>query len=48
MEDTELYFKEVGLSAEGIVYALLGEEYKARFVWWRSDRLLEERQGEGR
>jgi hypothetical protein len=48
MEDTELYFKEVRLSAEGIVYALLGEEYKVRFVWWRSDRLLEEPRGEGR
>ena len=48
MEDTELYFKEVRLSTEGIVYALLGEEYKARFVWWRSDRLLEEPRGEGR
>jgi len=48
MEDTELYFKEVRLSAEGIVYALLGEEHKARFVWWRSDRLLEEPRGEGR
>ncbi len=48
MEDTELYFKEVRLSSEGIVYALLGEEYRARFVWWRSDRLLEEPRGEGR
>jgi len=48
MEDSELYFKEVRLSAEGIVYALLGEEYKARFVWWRSDRLLEEPRGESR
>ena len=48
MEDSDLYFKEVRLSAEGIVYALLGEEYKARFVWWRSDRLLEEPRGAGR
>jgi hypothetical protein len=48
MEDSELYFKEVHLSSEGIVYAMLGEEYKARFVWWRSDRLLEELQGAGR
>jgi hypothetical protein len=48
MEDTELYYREVRLSSEGIVYALLGEEYKARFVWWRSDKLLEELRGAGR
>ena len=42
MEDSELYYKEVGLSAGGIVYALLGEEHDARIVWWRSDRLVRE------
>jgi hypothetical protein len=47
MEDTELYFKTLGLSSEGIIYALLGEEYRARVVWWRSDRLLKEEAGEG-
>ena len=42
MEDSELYYKEVRLSARGIVYALLGEEYEAKIVWWRSDRLARE------
>ena len=42
MEDSELYYKDVGLSAAGIIYALLGEEYAARIVWWRSDRLVRE------
>jgi hypothetical protein len=47
MEDSELYFKVLNLSAEGIIYALLAEEYRARIVWWRSDRLLKEEAGEG-
>ena len=47
MEDSELYFKALRLSAEGIIYALLGEEYRVRIVWWRSDRLLKEEAGEG-
>jgi hypothetical protein len=47
MEDTELYFKVLRLSAEGIIYALLAEEYRARMVWWRSDRLLKEEASEG-
>jgi hypothetical protein len=47
MEDSELYLKVLNLSAEGIVYALLAEEYRVRVVWWRSDRLLKEETGEG-
>jgi hypothetical protein len=47
MEDSELYLKVLKLSAEGIIYALLAEEYRARIVWWRSDRLLKEEAGEG-
>jgi hypothetical protein len=47
LEDSELYFKALRLSAEGIIYALLGEEYRVRIVWWRSDRLLKEEAGEG-
>ncbi len=47
MEDSELYLKVLNLSAEGIIYALLAEEYRARIVWWRSDRLLKEEAGEG-
>ena len=40
MEDSELFFKELSLSPSGIIYALLGEEYEAKLVWWRSDKLL--------
>jgi hypothetical protein len=42
IEDSELFYKQVGLSASGIVYALLGQEYDAKVVWWRSDRLVRE------
>jgi len=41
MEDAELFYKEVRLSPTGIIYALLGEEFRARAVWWRSDRLVD-------
>jgi hypothetical protein len=47
MEDSELYLKVLNLSAEGIIYGLLAEEYRARIVWWRSDRLTKEEAGEG-
>jgi len=26
--------------AEGILSAILGSRYEARFVWWRFDRLI--------
>jgi hypothetical protein len=42
VEDSELFYKQMGMSASGIVYALLGEEYEAKVVWWRSDRLVRE------
>jgi len=42
VEDSQLYYKQVGMSASGILYALLGEEYDAKVVWWRSDRLVRE------
>lgn len=47
MEDSELFYKDIRLSGGGIIYALLGEEYEAKIVWWRSDKLLREREGEG-
>jgi hypothetical protein len=49
MEDSELYLKVLNLSAEGIIYGLLAEEYRLRIVWWRSDRMLlqKEEAGEG-
>lgn len=39
MEDSDLYFKALNLSASGILYSLLGEEQEVKVVWWRSDRL---------
>ena len=47
MEDSELFYKDMRLSAGGIIYALLGEEYQVQIVWWRSDRLLREGEREG-
>jgi len=47
MEDAELFFKYIRLSSEGILYGVLGQEYEATIVWWRSDRLLREEEGEG-
>jgi len=42
IEDSELYFKSVRLSSTGIIYALLCQEYGAKILWWRSDKLLRE------
>jgi len=39
MEDSDLYFKALNLSASGILYSLLGEERGVKVTWWRSDRL---------
>ena len=47
MEDSELFYKEIQLASNGIIYALLGEQYEAQVVWWRSDRLLREGEREG-
>jgi hypothetical protein len=47
MEDSELFYKEIQLASNGIIYALLGEEYEAQVVWWRSDRLVREGEREG-
>jgi len=39
IEDSDLYFKALNLSASGILYALLGEEQVVKVIWWRSDKL---------
>lgn len=39
MEDSDLYFKALNLSASGILYGLLCEEQEVKVVWWRSDKL---------
>jgi hypothetical protein len=45
IEDSELYFREIRLSSTGILYGLLCEEYGAKIVWWRSDKLLHSDRG---
>lgn len=40
VEDSELVYKTLSVSADGIVSALLGKTYGAEIVWWRSDRLI--------
>ncbi len=36
----ELYYSTMHLSPDGILSALLGTKYEARFIWWRFDKLL--------
>jgi hypothetical protein len=36
----EMYYSTLYLSPDGILCALLGTKYEARFVWWRFDKLL--------
>ncbi len=43
LEDNEIIYRDIFLSSEGIVTALLAYEYEAKVVWWRSDKLLEKR-----
>ena len=40
ISDDELFFSTMHLSPDGILSALLGTRYEARFVWWRFDKLL--------
>jgi hypothetical protein len=47
IEDSELTYRQLGLSHTGIVYGLLVDSYSARAVWWRSDRLIKEPEYEG-
>jgi hypothetical protein len=42
IEDTELIYRTFNVSAEGILTALLGKEYGADIVWWRTDSLVRE------
>ena len=43
MEDSEIIFKSLYLSEEGIIVGLLGFDEEVKVVWWRSDRLGEEK-----
>jgi len=40
IEDSELIYRDMHLSATGIVYGLLADRTRARISWWRSDMLL--------
>lgn len=40
IEDSELTFRDLHLSSEGIIYGLLANQSRAHVSWWRSDLLL--------
>ena len=40
IEDSELTFRDLRLSSEGIIYGLLADQSRAHVSWWRSDLLL--------
>jgi hypothetical protein len=40
VSDGELEYNVFNLSSEGILSALLADEYRVKLVWWRTDRLL--------
>jgi len=40
IDPDELLYASFSLSPEGILSAILGSRYEARFVWWRFDRLI--------
>jgi hypothetical protein len=40
IEDSELTFRDIHLSSNGIIYGLLADKAKAHVSWWRSDLLL--------
>jgi hypothetical protein len=42
VRNEELQFNAFDLSADGILSALLVDEWKARLVWWRTDKFLGE------
>lgn len=43
IEDTELLYRNLVLSDDGVLVGLLGFEEDVKVVWWRSDRLLNPR-----
>jgi hypothetical protein len=40
IEDSDLTFRDLRLSREGIIYGLLADQSRAHVMWWRSDMLL--------
>ena len=48
IDEAGLQFASLGMSAGGVLYALLAEDERARVVWWRSDLLVAEAAGSRR
>ena len=48
VDEAGLQFASLGMSAGGVLYALLAEDERARVVWWRSDLLVAEVAGSRR
>ena len=48
IDEAGLQFVSLGMSAGGVLYALLAEDERARVVWWRSDLLVAEVAGSRR
>ena len=42
LEEQELTFSRLGMTTDGVVYAILGGQEVARMVWWRGDRLIDQ------
>ena len=48
VDEAGLRYLSLGMSARGVLYALLAEDERARVVWWRSDLLVAEVAGNRR
>ena len=42
LEEPELTFSRIGMTNDGVIHAILGEQEVARMVWWRGDRLIDQ------
>jgi hypothetical protein len=40
IDNSELYFNAFDLSEDGILSAMLADDFQVKLVWWRTDRLL--------
>ncbi|WP_319561841.1 hypothetical protein [Marispirochaeta sp.] len=45
LQDREIFFRDFHLNRDGLLTAILCRDFQADIVWWRTDRLLEERDG---
>ena len=44
--DEDIFFRSYQVNPDGIFSAIICREYDAEIIWWRSDRFVEELQGE--